>query len=120
MIRKKKLFCCCLLLLGAFLLLFLKTDQVKESDPWNKIQEKRLRMLRDTCLQWTVTENNLIPWKTVNKLDSYVVDPGGGWAFCHVPKVASTWWLSVFARIYGHEEDQIHRLIQDNVGKTAA
>lgn len=51
-------------------------------------------------------------------LNQFIYGPKKILAYCHIPKAASTWWLSVFAASFGYPEKEIDRMDKTMVRKT--
>ena len=50
-------------------------------------------------------------------LNEFIYGPKQTLAYCHIPKAASTWWLSVIARSFGFDEKEIDRMDKEMVRK---
>lgn len=77
---------------------------------WSSTQLPRLRLLNSTC---STMKHKGLQWNTF--LDSYLSDSSQHLAYCHIPKVASTWWISAFARAKGYSEEEVISMEQKMV-----
>ena len=70
-------------------------------------QQKRLNLKEKTCLEM---RNQPMRWANRTFLDKYMYDSRTTIAYCHVPKVASTWWFKVLSGTYGIKHTSIEDL----------
>lgn len=87
------------------------------------LQEVRKARLSDTCRSVRPWLSRL-PWGRDRSLDKFLLDDTSALAYCHIPKVASTWWFRTFAHLYGLnqsaiqqglEANDIHKLLNDHL-----
>lgn len=96
-----------------------KSSQAEFPSP---TQTGRLQRLEDTCRRFAErsaneTKNKILEKKiqqTQIRFDVWVGDSLGRLSYCHVPKVASTAWMSVMARLNGFSAEQVREMAENS------
>ena len=96
---------------------------INSSFPPSPIQVERIQTLINACRDYAVRGRDaavIRPKKMLEKkiakskirLDVLIGEPRGRLAYCHVPKVGSTAWMSVMARLNGFSDEQVEEMIK--------
>ena len=88
-----------------------RTKILQEAEGWEETIRGRLATLRRGCQVRGATRDNPPPPPLPR---GYVVHPESGLAYCHIPKVASTFWLEKLARLTHPEmgEEEMSRILK--------
>ena len=79
------------------------------------VLEERLKLVKDTCVRFRQDgKRRKHNWRQ-KVLDQFLYGPKKMLAYCHVPKAASTWWLSVFARSFGRSQNEVDAMEKNSV-----
>jgi len=84
-------------------------------EDWKKTMQRRIETLEAGCNSLSLRHQR----RRIFRNRGYIKDDASGLAYCHVPKAASTWWLTALAKRKGLSQNQtgqdgddvLHRLM---------